>query len=97
MTAPEPKTEVDAPMGSLLDRDMTMDAIMRRWPPTIRVVIRNGMLCVGCPVASFHTVADAAREHGLDEAALRRALEAAARGETDAPAPMSSPSGLRRA
>lgn len=47
-------------MGSLLEHDMTMDEIMRRWPHTIRIVIRNGMLCVGCPIAPFHTVSDAA-------------------------------------
>ncbi|MBZ9798670.1 DUF1858 domain-containing protein [Mesorhizobium sp. ES1-4] len=65
-------------MESPFDDDTTMDEIMRRWPQTIRVVIRNGMLCVGCPIASFHTVSDAAREHKLDEVALRHALEAAA-------------------
>ena len=49
------------------DYDMTMDTIMRRWPDTIRVVLGNGMLCVGCPIAPFHTVSDAVREHQLDE------------------------------
>jgi hybrid cluster-associated redox disulfide protein len=50
--------------------DMTMDAIMRAWPDTIRVILDNGLLCVGCPIASFHTVSDAAKEHHLDEAML---------------------------
>lgn len=49
---------------------------MRSAPATIRVVLRHGMLCVGCPIASFHTIADAAREHDLDEGQLRRDLEA---------------------
>lgn len=57
-----------------------MDAIMRAWPRTIRVVLDHGMLCVGCPVASFHTPADAAREHAADEALFIRDLERAARG-----------------
>ena len=57
--------------------DMTMDAIMREWPDTIRVLLRRGLLCVGCPIASFHTVSDAAREHELDEALLVRELKAA--------------------
>ncbi|MCZ8548018.1 DUF1858 domain-containing protein [Mesorhizobium qingshengii] len=83
-------------MGSLIDDDMTMDQIMRRWPLTIRVVIRSGMLCVGCPIASFHTVSDAAREHGLDVDSLRSDLEAAAAASGGA-APMSSASGLRPA
>ncbi|WP_137935305.1 DUF1858 domain-containing protein [Mesorhizobium comanense] len=84
-------------MASLIDDDMTMDQIMRRWPMTIRVVIRSGMLCVGCPIASFHTVSDAAREHGLDEDSLRSDLEAAAAASGGAAAPMSSAPGLRPA
>jgi hypothetical protein len=32
---------------------------------------------VGCPIGPFHTLADAAREHGLDEAMLRQEFEAA--------------------
>jgi hybrid cluster-associated redox disulfide protein len=57
--------------------DATMDAIMREWPATIRVVLQHGMLCVGCPIAAFHTVSEAAREHGLNEESLRFDLHAA--------------------
>jgi len=59
------------------DDDLTMDGIMRATPATIRVVLQHGMLCVGCPIASFHTISDAAREHKLDEDQLRCDLEAA--------------------
>jgi hypothetical protein len=34
------------------------------------------MHCVGCPIAAFHTVTDAAREHGIEEAKLVRDLQA---------------------
>lgn len=64
-------------MKSRFDHDMTMDVIMRRWPGTIRVVLAHGMLCVGCPIASFHTVSDAAREHVLDEGVLVEQLTTA--------------------
>ncbi len=63
-------------MKPVLDEDMTMDEIMRRWPATIRVVLDHGMLCVGCPIASFHTVEDAVREHNLDGERFRHDLEA---------------------
>ncbi len=59
--------------------DMTMDAIMREWPVTIRVILDHGLLCVGCPVATFHTVRDAAREHDIDMADLVRDLNVAIR------------------
>ncbi|RTL97355.1 MAG: DUF1858 domain-containing protein [Hyphomicrobiales bacterium] len=64
-------------MKRKLNDDATMDGIMRETPAAIRVVLQHGMLCVGCPIASFHTVSDAAREHDLDEDQLRRDLEAA--------------------
>ena len=60
-----------------IDPDMTVDEIMRRWPATIRVVLRYGMLCVGCPIGTFHTVADACAAHGIDEAAFSADLLAA--------------------
>ena len=52
-------------MGDQQLANMTVDAIMRRWPSTIPVFIRNGMHCVGCPVGGFHTLADASRAHSL--------------------------------
>ncbi|RIK83448.1 MAG: hypothetical protein DCC69_14130 [Hyphomicrobiales bacterium] len=67
-------------MKPALDEDMTMDEIMRRWPATIRVVLDHGMLCVGCPIAPFHTVEDAVREHGIDGARFRHDIETAIRG-----------------
>jgi hybrid cluster-associated redox disulfide protein len=57
--------------------DMTMEAIMREWPQTIRVILDHGLLCVGCPIASFHSVADATIEHGVDETPLVRDLKTA--------------------
>jgi hybrid cluster-associated redox disulfide protein len=60
------------------DENVTMEVVMRGWPQTIPVILRLGMLCVGCPIAPFHTVADAAREHGLDTAKLLLELQAAA-------------------
>lgn len=64
-------------MPANLRPDMTMDAVMRNWPAAIRVLLDRGLFCVGCPIASLHTVADAAREHGVDEAGLLRDLIAA--------------------
>lgn len=57
--------------------DMTMSEIMRLWPATIHVALRHGLLCIGCPIASFHTVDDAILEHDLDEEVFRRELLAA--------------------
>ena len=60
--------------GTTFDSDTLVDEIMRRWPATIRVFTRRGMLCVGCPIGPFHTLGEACAEHGLDERAVRGEL-----------------------
>ena len=65
--------------------DMTMDVIMRQWPVAIRVILDHGLLCVGCPIAPFHTIADAAREHDVDQATLERDLRMAMAAEGPEP------------
>jgi hybrid cluster-associated redox disulfide protein len=57
--------------------DMSMDEVMRLWPAAIRVVLDHGLLCVGCPIAAFHTAADAVREHHIDGEPFLAALRAA--------------------
>ena len=57
---------------------LLVDDVMRRWPATIRVFLDFRMSCVGCPIASFHSVDEACHEHGVDRdsfmAALRNAI-----------------------
>ncbi len=59
---------------SELRLDMHMDEIMRQWPQTIKILLRHRLLCVGCPIAAFHTIEDACREHGLDKEILTNEL-----------------------
>jgi hybrid cluster-associated redox disulfide protein len=58
--------------------DDLVDDVMSRSPQTIRVFLQFGMRCVGCPIACFHTVDDACREHGIDRGAFLEALRACA-------------------
>jgi hybrid cluster-associated redox disulfide protein len=53
---------------------MAVDEVMRRWPQTIRVFLDFGFGCVGCPIACFHTVEEASREHRADFEAFMTAL-----------------------
>ncbi len=57
--------------------DLNLAAIMDRWPHTLPVFFKHRMLCVGCSIAPFHTVADACREHDLDEDMILGELVAA--------------------
>jgi hybrid cluster-associated redox disulfide protein len=63
-------TELSMPFRS----DDLVDDIMRTAPHTIRVFLAFRMACVGCPIATFHTVDDACREHGIDREKFLAAL-----------------------
>jgi hybrid cluster-associated redox disulfide protein len=61
--------------------ELTVDEVMQRWPSTIRVFLDFSMHCVGCPIATFHSVEEACREHGIDLALFLRRLQAAAQSQ----------------
>jgi hybrid cluster-associated redox disulfide protein len=67
--------------ASPINPDMVVDEIMRRWPATVAVLLRYRMLCVGCPIGTFHTVAEACREHQIDERDFLVELESVVRGD----------------
>lgn len=58
-----------------------VDDVMRRWPMTIRVFLNHRMHCVGCPITCFHTVADACREHDIDQVKFLAELSAIIDGQ----------------
>lgn len=63
-----------------LDPDLPLDDMMRQWPSTIPVMLRHRFLCVGCPIAPFHTLLDACREHDADLGELTAEIEDAVGG-----------------
>jgi hybrid cluster-associated redox disulfide protein len=67
-------------MGSpdIDDPALPLVTLLRTWPETARVFFAQRTACVGCPIAPFHTVADACAEYRIEEARLRAALRAVA-------------------
>lgn len=64
------------------DPDLPLARIFQCWPAVAEAFLSRRMLCVGCPVAPFHTVIDACTEYQLDEAEFRAELSRiVARGE----------------
>ena len=49
-----------------LTADLTVAEVMNRWPETIPIFFRYRMACVGCPIASFETLAEVAAIYSLD-------------------------------
>jgi hybrid cluster-associated redox disulfide protein len=58
--------------------DDLVDDVMSSAPETIRVFLKFRMGCVGCPIACFHTVDVACREHSVDRHAFLEALRSVA-------------------
>ena len=44
---------------------MVIEELLTRWPQTAVLFQQHNMACVGCAVASFYTVAEAASVYGL--------------------------------
>ena len=61
-----------------IDFDDIVGEVMNARPATIRIFLDFRMGCVGCPIAAFHTVDDACKEHGVDRDEFLAALRAAA-------------------
>ena len=60
---------------TVLIADMTVEDVLTRWPETADVFGRHNMACVGCPVAPFYTVSEAAEIYKLSSAAFVTELE----------------------
>ncbi|WP_417607751.1 DUF1858 domain-containing protein [Primorskyibacter flagellatus] len=60
------------------DPDLPLADLMTHWPDTIPVFLRHKMLCVGCLISPFHTIADACTEYHLNETDFLAELREAA-------------------
>jgi hybrid cluster-associated redox disulfide protein len=45
---------------------LTVAEVLTRWPQTIPIFLRYRMICVGCPIAPFETLAEVAAIYDLD-------------------------------
>jgi hybrid cluster-associated redox disulfide protein len=50
--------------------EMTVDEIVLGYPETVKTLFRYGLNCVGCHVSAYDSLADGAKAHGVDVAAL---------------------------
>ena len=56
---------------------ITVKEILDRHPQALQVFLDMGLLCAGCPTEAFHTLADVAREYGLDPDRLLQRFQSA--------------------
>ena len=61
--------------------NMTVSSVLDRWPQTADVFNRYNMACVGCPVAPYYTIAEAATVYKIPVDEFVTVLEKAIREE----------------
>jgi hybrid cluster-associated redox disulfide protein len=59
---------------------LTVQTVIERWPGTTAVFLRRRMACVGCDLAPFMTIAEAAASYGIPAPELESELRNEARG-----------------
>lgn len=64
-----------------LTTDLVVAEVLARWPQTVPVFFRHQLICVGCAMSRFESLAEIAAIYGLDLTGflgeLRQAIEAA--------------------
>ncbi|MDU9004939.1 DUF1858 domain-containing protein [Sedimentitalea todarodis] len=58
------------------DPDLPLSELFARWPDLAAVFLDHRMLCPGCPITPFHTIAEACARYKLDEEVFRGELHA---------------------
>ena len=61
--------------------EMTVDELLKRWPETAVVFNEHHMACVGCVVAEFYTIAEAADVYGISAEAFVAELASAIKSD----------------
>jgi len=59
-----------------ITKDMPIDEVVRKYPATIEVFLRHGLVCFGCAIARFESLGQGALGHGIEVEALLQDLNA---------------------
>jgi hybrid cluster-associated redox disulfide protein len=62
---------------STIEKSMTIGEVVQKYPQTIEVFLKHGLMCFGCAIARYENVEQGAMAHGIDVDALITDLNAA--------------------
>ncbi len=63
-------------VSMMIDLETPVDEILTSFPRLGELFVRMRMLCVGCDIASFHSLTDVAQVYKLDPDVFRAKLQA---------------------
>ena len=61
-----------------ITKDTPIGEIVQKYPQTVRVFLKHGLMCVGCAAARFENLEQGAVAHGINVDALLQDLNTAA-------------------
>lgn len=60
-----------------ISKDMPIGDVVQKYPETIEVFLKHGLMCFGCAIARFENVEQGAMAHGISVDSLMTDLNAA--------------------
>jgi hybrid cluster-associated redox disulfide protein len=64
-------------MEQTISKEMSIAEVVQKYPQTIEVFLRHGLMCFGCAIARFENIEQGAMAHGIDVPSLVKDLNAA--------------------
>ena len=62
---------------STINKDMPIGEVVQKYPQTVEIFLRHGLMCFGCAIARFENLEQGALAHGIDVELLVKDLNAA--------------------
>jgi hybrid cluster-associated redox disulfide protein len=54
------------PASRMITAEMGISEVVTKYPQTIKVFFRHGMQCTGCYISGFHSIAESAKQWGVE-------------------------------
>jgi hybrid cluster-associated redox disulfide protein len=54
------------PVNQRITAEMGISEVVTKYPQTIKVFFHHGMQCTGCYISGFHSIAESAKQWGVE-------------------------------
>jgi len=54
------------PISQKITAEMSIEEVATKYPQAIKVFFQHGMQCTGCYICGFHSIAESAKEYGVE-------------------------------
>ena len=58
-----------------ITQDMTFGEVLEKYPETAQVMLSNGLHCIGCHIASYETIMQGAKAHGMTDKQIVKMID----------------------